>query len=253
VPAVADFETPLRLPRRFLAIKRWGDVILSSALLLPAIPVIALCALLTKTTSRGPILYTQTRLGRFGSPFRIWKLRTMTHNCELTSGARWAMRTDPRTTPIGRILRLTHLDELPQLWNVLKGDMSLVGPRPERPEFIPVLERAIPNYRQRLVVRPGVTGVAQLNLPPDTGIDSVRKKLIYDLFYIRNMNLWLDLRLTIATGLQAIGLPCRFVRGLLLLPRPERIEPPKPLETLPVNTEPMVADARPDLSFETRS
>jgi lipopolysaccharide/colanic/teichoic acid biosynthesis glycosyltransferase len=253
LPIAVDLVAPIQLPCCYLTIKRWGDAILSLALLAFAVPVIAICALLIKSTSRGSIFYTQTRVGRFGRPFRIWKLRTMTHNCELTSGARWAMRKDPRTTRVGRVLRLTHLDELPQLWNVLKGDMSLVGPRPERPEFIPVLEQAIPNYRERLLVRPGVTGAAQLNLPPDTGIDSVRNKLNYDLFYIRNMGFWLDLRMIIATPLQAIGVPCRLVALLLLLPRPEEIEPRKPSDTLPLSSKPLVAEPLPDLSFQTRS
>ena len=148
----------------------------------------------------------------------------MTHDCEKTSGARWAMRNDPRITPMGKFLRLSHLDELPQLWNVLKGDMSLVGPRPERPEFIPILEKSIPNYRQRMLIRPGVTGLAQIDLPPDTGIPSVRKKLAYDLHYIRVMGLSLDLRLMVATVLQAIGAPNWLMRRVFFLPTTRIIE-----------------------------
>ena len=176
-----------------------------------------------RLTSSGPAIYSQTRFGRGGRPFRIYKLRSMAHNCEKASGARWATHNDPRVTKIGRLLRITHLDELPQLWNVMKGDMSLVGPRPERPEFIPVLEAAIPNYHQRLSVRPGVTGLAQVYLPPDTGIDSVKTKLLYDLAYLRHLSLWLDLRLIVATPLQAVGVPPVLVRWIFWLPAPEEI------------------------------
>src|SRR5439155_12868491 len=122
--------------------------------------VTLLSMLLVKLTSRGPALYTQTRLGRNGRPFTIYKLRTMQHRCESLTGARWSTPGDPRITPVGRFLRKTHLDELPQLWNVLRGDMALVGPRPERPEFVPQLEQAVPHYRDRLLVRPGVSGLA---------------------------------------------------------------------------------------------
>ena len=140
-----------------------------------------------KLTSPGPAFYTQTRVGQGGRPFTIYKLRTMIHNCESLTGPRWCMPGDPRVTPAGWLLRVTHLDELPQLLNVLRGEMSLVGPRPERPEFLPQLERALPAYRQRLVVRPGVTGLAQVKLPADTDLDSVRRKLAHDLYYIERL------------------------------------------------------------------
>ena len=132
---------------------------------------------------------------RDGRPFTLFKIRTMAHDCEKASGARWSTPGDPRITRVGAFLRKTHLDELPQLWNVLRGDMSLVGPRPERPEFTPLLEQVVPHYRDRLAVRPGVTGLAQVQLPADTDLDSVRRKLAYDLYYIRHLNGWLDLRL----------------------------------------------------------
>src|SRR5262249_55106805 len=157
-------------------------------------------------------------LGRFGRPFLIYKLRTMTHNCEQESGVRWAVPGDPRVTRLGRFLRKTHLDELPQLWNVLRGDMSLVGPRPERPEFVPGLERAIPGYRPRLLVKPGVTGLAQVQLPADTDIPSVRRKLAYDLYYIRSGGLWLDLRLLASTALRLAGVPYGVGIRLFRLP-----------------------------------
>ena len=148
----------------------------------------------------------------------------MIYRCESLTGARWAVPGDPRITPVGRFLRRTHLDELPQLWNVLRGDMSLIGPRPERPEFVPQLEHAIPYYRERLTVRPGVTGLAQVQLPPDTDLDSVRVKLAYDLYYARNLGLWLDLRVCFATALKMLGLPFRLLKRLFLFPARESIE-----------------------------
>ena len=116
------------------------------------------------------------------------------------------------------MLRLTHVDELPQLWNVLKGEMSLIGPRPERPEFVPKLERAIPRYRERLRVLPGLTGLAQVQLPADTGLDSVQRKLVYDLHYIDTMSLWLDLRILACTALKVVGVPLSVLRKFFAPP-----------------------------------
>src|SRR5205814_291249 len=115
---------------------------------------------LVRITSRGPAFYTQTRLGLRGRTFTIYKLRSMYEYCENHSGPLWSSKDDPRVTPLGRFIRRTHIDELPQLWNILRGDMSLIGPRPERPEFLPKLETIVPRYRERLRVRPGVTGLA---------------------------------------------------------------------------------------------
>jgi len=177
-------------------------------------------ALLLKLTSRGPVLYSQIRLGLNGRPFTIYKIRTMVHNCEKSSGACWSPPSDPRVTPLGCILRATHLDELPQLWNILRGDMSLVGPRPERPEFVPALERAIPNYRGRLLVRPGITGLAQVQLPPDSDIPGVRRKVAHDLYYIRHFSWWLDLRILACTVLHLSGIPChKLCRAFLTTAR----------------------------------
>ena len=221
---------------RYLPLKRAADLLMASILIVAAAPFVLVCAGLIRITSRGPAFYTQMRLGLLGKPFLIIKLRTMTHNCEKTSGARWAMRNDPRVTMIGKLLRLTHFDELPQLWNVLKGEMSLVGPRPERPEFIPTLEKSIPNYRRRLLIKPGVTGLAQVFLPPDTGIQSVATKLQYDLHYVGIMNLFLDLRLILATALQAVGVPCPLVRWTLFLPKPKTPGSQPPIaQTRPVS------------------
>ena len=154
-----------------------------------AAPLILLAMALVKLTSRGPAIYRQVRAGLGGRPFTIYKIRTMAHDCEARTGPVWATADDPRVTPLGRFLRRSHLDELPQLWNVLRGEMSLVGPRPERPEFVAQLQRAIPDYRRRLQVPPGVTGLAQVQLPPDTDLAGVRRKLVYDLYYIRRMEL----------------------------------------------------------------
>jgi lipopolysaccharide/colanic/teichoic acid biosynthesis glycosyltransferase len=193
-------------------------------LLVFAAPIILLTALLVKLTSRGPAFYSQTRLGRYGRAFTLYKVRTMAHNCEKGSGARWSTPGDPRITSVGAFLRKTHLDELPQLWNVLRGDMSLVGPRPERPEFTPALERAFPHYRDRLAVRPGVTGLAQVQLPPDTDLNSVRRKLAYDLYYIRHLNAWLDCRLVACTALHMVGVPYSALYRWFSLPSKARIE-----------------------------
>jgi lipopolysaccharide/colanic/teichoic acid biosynthesis glycosyltransferase len=204
------------IPRQ--RVKAVFDRVLALLLLIPAAPVILLTAILVRLTSRGPAFYNQTRLGLRGKPYFIYKLRTMFHDCERVSGARWSTAGDSRITPLGRFLRKTHLDELPQLWNVLKGEMSLVGPRPERPEFVPQLEAAIPGYRERLQVRPGVTGLAQVQLPADTNLDSVRRKLVYDLYYIENAGVWLDLKLILCTGFKMLHVPFGITGKLLRVP-----------------------------------
>ncbi|HMB06520.1 MAG TPA: sugar transferase [Isosphaeraceae bacterium] len=199
--------------------KRAFDVTLSAILLVLSAPLFLLAMVLVKLTSRGPFIYSQVRLGRDRRTFTMYKIRTMAHDCERLTGPRWSTRDDPRVTPIGRLLRRTHLDELPQLWNVLRGEMSLVGPRPERPEIVRSLEIAIPRYADRLAVRPGLTGLAQVQLPPDVDQESVRRKLALDLRYIERANLWLDLRLMLCTGLSLVGVPfassCRLL-GLLV-------------------------------------
>ncbi|SIO61522.1 Sugar transferase involved in LPS biosynthesis (colanic, teichoic acid) [Singulisphaera sp. GP187] len=190
------------------------DFLTALLLLIPAAPLILVTMILVRLTSKGPVIYTQIRLGHGGRPFTIYKIRTMCNNCEQLTGACWSVGDDPRITSVGRFLRRTHLDELPQLVNILRGEMSLVGPRPERPEFVGQLEAVLPRYRERLTVRPGVTGLAQIQLPPDTDLSSVRRKLICDLHYIEQMNLWLDLRVTACTALGLVGIPyatsCRF-------------------------------------------
>jgi lipopolysaccharide/colanic/teichoic acid biosynthesis glycosyltransferase len=201
-----------------------ADFVLALLLTVVALPVMAVCGLAVKLTSRGPAFYTQTRVGRGGRPFTIYKLRTMIHNCESLTGPRWCVPGDPRVTRLGWFLRVSHLDELPQLLNVLRGEMALIGPRPERPEFIPQLERALPAYRQRLTVLPGVTGLAQVKLPADTDLDSVRRKLAHDLYYIERMSFWLDLRLLFGTAFYAAGVKPALTGRLIRVPDSAAIE-----------------------------
>jgi lipopolysaccharide/colanic/teichoic acid biosynthesis glycosyltransferase len=194
----ADLSPPPAYFRRKAIIDR----ILAALLLVPGLPIIGLLIVMVRLTSRGPGIYRQTRVGKRGRKFTMYKIRTMRHDAEAASGVVWTQLHDPRITRLGRLLRRLHLDELPQLLNILKGEMSLVGPRPERPEFVHVLAEAVPGYVNRLAVPPGVTGLAQLNLPPDTDLDSVRRKLVLDCEYIRNAGLLLDARLFLATLLR---------------------------------------------------
>jgi lipopolysaccharide/colanic/teichoic acid biosynthesis glycosyltransferase len=208
---------------RGVRFKRITDCLAAVLLLFLTAPLLLLSMLLVKLTSRGPAIYSQIRLGLHGRPFTIFKVRSMAHECESLTGALWSIPGDMRVTRLGKWLRKTHIDELPQLWNVLRGDMSLVGPRPERPEFVPQLEQAIPHYRERLLVRPGVTGLAQVQLPPDTDLASVRTKLAYDLYYVANPGCWFDSRLCWATALKMVGVPFRGIRWVFALPRPESV------------------------------
>lgn len=163
------------------------------------LPVLLSAMLLIKLTSRGPVFYRQVRVGLDGTKYTLMKLRTMRHDAEQHSGAVWATSNDMRITGVGRFLRKWRIDEIPQLINVLRSEMSLVGPRPERPEFIETLEAAIPFFKERLLVPPGITGWAQVKHPYTTTIEGVRMKLQYDLFYIKNMSFFLDLVVLLRT------------------------------------------------------
>jgi lipopolysaccharide/colanic/teichoic acid biosynthesis glycosyltransferase len=211
-------------PSWYVSAKMAFEFLLAFVLLIFTAPLILLAMILVRLSSSGPAIYSQTRLGRNGKPFTIYKLRTMRHDCESLTGAQWSKPGDCRVTWVGRWLRKTHIDELPQLWNVLRGDMSLIGPRPERPEFLPQLELAIPLYRQRLQVRPGITGFAQLQLPPDSDLDSVRIKLAYDLHYLRNLGLRFDLWIYVGTFFKLIGLTYETIRPLCRFPKRETVE-----------------------------
>ncbi len=179
-------------------------------LLLAAVPLAMLLAVV-RLSSRGPALFRQLRVGKNGRPFVMYKLRTMRTDAEAVTGPVWGLPHDPRATRVGKLLRKLHLDELPQLINVLKGEMSLVGPRPERPEFVPALSAEIAGYSDRIAVRPGITGLAQLNLPPDSDLNSVRRKLVLDREYIGRASLWLDVRLLACTSLRVVKLPGRWL------------------------------------------
>jgi lipopolysaccharide/colanic/teichoic acid biosynthesis glycosyltransferase len=189
------------------------DFALAALALVPALPLLALCAALVRLTSRGPAVYAQTRVGRGGAVFTLYKIRTMYHDCERLTGPQWSAPGDARVTPVGRVLRKLHLDELPQLFNVLRGDMALVGPRPERPEIVRRLREAVVGYDRRHAVKPGITGFAQIHLPPDTCLRSVRNKLVYDLFYLRSRSWRAEALILFATGLKALGLKRLYYRA----------------------------------------
>ena len=179
-------------------VKRLCDVCGAAALLIITAPLLILGALLIWLEDRGPVFYCQIRSGLYGRPIRIWKLRSMRVNAEAL-GAQWASQRDPRITSVGRILRATRIDELPQLVSVINGDLSLIGPRPERPEIEEDLERLIPHYRVRHWIRPGLSGWAQVCYPYGASVEDSRMKLSYDLYYLRNTSLFLDFLITIKT------------------------------------------------------
>jgi lipopolysaccharide/colanic/teichoic acid biosynthesis glycosyltransferase len=220
--ANSDWFTPsprvVRAPRWFSIVKDAVDLVLGSILLALASPVVLAAATFVRLTSSGPAFYSQVRVGRGGQTFTLYKLRSMYRDCERLSGPQWSQPGDPRVTPLGRWLRKTHLDELPQLWNVVRGEMSLIGPRPERLSFVAQLEHAIPHYTDRLLIRPGMTGLAQVLLPPDDGFDSVRVKVAHDRLYIAAMGPQLDVKIFLATALKIAGVPFDVTRDLLNLP-----------------------------------
>lgn len=180
-------------------LKRLVDVIVTLLVMPLALVLMGVSALLIKLLTPGPVFYRQERVGRDGRVFSFIKLRTMVVDAEKETGPVWAKQDDPRVTPLGRFLRKTRLDELPQLFLVLRGDMSLIGPRPERPHFVQQFERSIPLYSKRLMVRPGITGWAQIHHNYDRSTDDVIEKLRYDLYYIRHLSLILDLQIILET------------------------------------------------------
>lgn len=179
--------------------KRLFDIAASLLVLLLMAPVVAVAAVIVKLDSAGPAFYRQRRVGLYGQPYNIYKLRSMRQDAESGGQAIWAAEADPRITRIGRFLRMTRIDEIPQAWNVLKGEMSFVGPRPERPEFVQELEREIPYYAERHMVKPGLTGWAQINYPYGASIEDARCKLEYDLYYAKNYTPFLDVLILLQT------------------------------------------------------
>lgn len=180
------------------AVKRMFDIAASLVLLLLTFPVIALFALLVKLDSKGPAFFRQERVGLYGETFRIVKLRSMRTDAE-KDGAKWAEENDPRITRLGRFIRKVRIDELPQAWSVLTGQMSFVGPRPEVPKFVDDLQQQIPFYGERHMVKPGITGWAQINYPYGASIEDSRKKLEYDLYYAKNYTPFLDFVILLQT------------------------------------------------------
>ncbi len=194
------FESGFEITSRMLVqrMKRVADILLSVSIFLVTWPLILIFGLLHKLESKGPMLYSQMRTGKHGEEFKIVKLRSMGTNAE-KAGAVWAQENDPRVTKIGKFIRLTRIDELPQLWNVFVGDMSFIGPRPERPEFNKMLSAQIPFYDLRHSVRPGLTGWAQVKYPYGASVEDAKEKLQYDLFYIKNYSLLLELEILVKT------------------------------------------------------
>jgi exopolysaccharide biosynthesis polyprenyl glycosylphosphotransferase len=198
-PSALIFDEGFRLTRTARIGKRGLDVAVSGAMLVAAVPVMALVAFAILATDGGPVFYSQERTGRGGRAYRIWKFRTMRRDAE-RMGAVWATDDDPRVLPLGRFLRKGRLDELPQLWNVLRGQMSLVGPRPERAVFLSELRARWPLFGLRDIVKPGLTGWAQLRYGYGSTLEENAKKLEYDLYYIKNASLFLDLVCLLATA-----------------------------------------------------
>jgi exopolysaccharide biosynthesis polyprenyl glycosylphosphotransferase len=180
-------------------LKRLSDIVISLILLIISSPIMLLTAILIRLESRGSPLYTQTRVGQHGTLFVMHKFRSMCTNAETSTGAKWAEKNDARVTHVGRLIRKIRLDELPQLYNILKGDMSFVGPRPERPEFTAKLREQIPFYDFRHLVKPGLTGWAQVMYPYGASVDDAREKLQYELFYIKNYSFELDIEIVLKT------------------------------------------------------
>jgi sugar transferase (PEP-CTERM system associated) len=192
-PSAFIFSKGFRSNPAFMLARRVVSVLVSFLCLLVVSPILPLVSLLIKLTSPGPVFYRQKRVGRNGAVFTCYKFRTMRLDAEANIGPTWAGNDDPRITSVGRWLRYSRIDEIPQLWNVLKGDMGFVGPRPERPEFVELLTREIPYYHLRHIIRPGVTGWAQVRYQYGASVEEAKEKLKYDLYYIKNISLSLDL------------------------------------------------------------
>jgi lipopolysaccharide/colanic/teichoic acid biosynthesis glycosyltransferase len=249
VQGIMEVDSVPRVGRKmftgYMSFKPLIDVVLAALMLLCSAPCILVAMLLARLTSKGPAIYAQNRLGRGGRPIRIYKIRTMYHDSERETGPVWSRPGDPRVTPLGRFLRWAHLDELPQLVNILRGEMSLVGPRPERPELAASIERALPAYPRRLSVRPGLTGLAQVLQSPDSDLSSVRRKLDLDLYYIERMSLWLDLRVLLGTVLKCSSVPFDTIRRVLRFPGNDVHDEREPFASCEDSPPPLLASHRP--------
>jgi sugar transferase (PEP-CTERM system associated) len=179
--------------------KRLLDMLIATVLLFATLPLMLVVAVMIKCDSRGPVLYRQERIGIGGRVFTLCKFRSMREDAEAAGQPRWAAAADPRITRVGRFIRYMRIDELPQLFNVLRGDMSMIGPRPERPYFVEMLASAIPLYGARHWIKPGITGWAQVNAPYGASVEGAREKLAYDLYYVKNHSLLLDMLILIRT------------------------------------------------------
>ncbi|MBV9671089.1 MAG: TIGR03013 family PEP-CTERM/XrtA system glycosyltransferase [Acidobacteriales bacterium] len=198
-PSALIFSEGFRIKTSLLLARRVVSIVIASLGLVLALPLIPLVALAVRLSSPGPILFKQQRVGLRGETFSVFKFRTMCADAEAKTGAVWATKTDPRITKVGAFLRKTRLDEIPQLWNVLRGDMGFVGPRPERPEFVKWLSEQIPYYNLRHIVRPGLTGWAQVRYQYGATLEETKQKLEYDLYYIKHMSISLDLLIVFET------------------------------------------------------
>jgi len=198
-PSSLIYSEGFRLGSGFLFVRRCVSFVIAAVALLLCLPVIPIIALAVKFSSDGPILFRQQRVGRRGEAVMLYKFRTMRQDAEAQTGAVWAGKDDPRVTGVGKFLRATRLDEIPQLWNVLIGEMGFVGPRPERPEFVIWLADNIPYYNLRHIIRPGITGWAQVRYRYGASLEETREKVQYDLYYIKHMSLSLDLLITFET------------------------------------------------------
>ncbi len=196
--SIHEIYKDLFAPKEF-GFRRIIDLAGALVLMLLLFPFFIIVALAIKLESSGSIFYSQIRMGKDGKTFRIFKFRSMVQDAEKKSGPVWAQKKDPRITRVGHFMRTTRIDELPQLMNILKGDMSFIGPRPERPFFIDSFKQQIPLYQKRLECKPGVTGWAQVKWRYDESIEDVKEKLKYDLYYINNHSLWLDIKIAFLT------------------------------------------------------
>ena len=219
--AVVHLTAPTGL---YATLKPAFELIAAAGLMILLLPFMLIAWAVVKLTSAGPGVYVQTRAGRGGRAYSIFKLRTMHHTKANAANTSWAKANDGRITPLGKVFRALHLDELPQLFNVLRGEMSLIGPRPERPEVIAGkgLAGDVPGYDLRTLVRPGVSGLAQIQLPADSDQLSVRHKVLYDLYYLSHQTVWLDARIVVGTLLKAFVKP-DGLRKLLFLPTREQV------------------------------